>query len=67
MQAFPKMCKQAKGEKAHSPKTTVPSSAAKEKDNFALQEPLSHKDSTIFSVIKQIYIMGSPFIHLSKC
>lgn len=53
VQTIPKTCKEAKRKKKKGKylKNTVPSSAAKEKENFALQDLLSHKDSTIFAVI----------------
>lgn len=55
------VCKQAKNKKREFPKITAPFTP--EKENVALQDALSVKDSTIFAILKQMYITGQP-IHV---
>lgn len=58
------MCKQAKNKKKEFPKITASFTPVQEKENFALQDPLCHKDSTMFAVLKQIFIIGQPIHEL---
>lgn len=46
------VCKQAKNKERKFPKITSPFTPAKGKENFALQDALGHKDSTIFAILK---------------
>lgn len=52
--------RQTKNKTPEFPKITASYTPAKEKENFALQDPLSQKDSIIFASLKKIYITGQP-------
>lgn len=60
MQTFPKLCKQTKGKKRKSPKNHSSLLSCRRKGKVCSPGSPSHKDSTVFAVIKQIYIMGQP-------